>query len=488
MSPPALDVRKQQQQSRRDANKSEPPPPSEPINTTLTKQQQPVITNQGHPRQPPRRNLLARTPFRPDNNILHAPSYAAQSSTQPSHQQRLIGRPAAARLWNPTNFTPRSPPQTQSSRRRRASTPPTPNVPLVHPVISETADPKDPVGTGAGDYPLLSLSEQRQNKHSAATRASLQIEGRTSGDHRISLPRSLRHSYDGKPRLHSPPVEEAEAGPSHRPPRRDSKTKVGGLRKRGQSATSRARVISFGLVRQEDPRKPDKGKGKAIMAPSDIVEAERSFSKDMERGPDSLAPRLSHDRASLPDGLGSPISSTDSSIMGDPDQPDMGEEWGPQHPCYPHLNPHVPVDSPEYAATRIIRIKRDWLVEGDLAPTFSNLYPEILDPAGISEQEYRRVIEKLNHELVPIFNPYYWRNIVDGFMGLVTGWIWDDLGLTYTKSRLKTLETWIEKWNAEMEKAAGTEDSAIAPKIVPLRRTGYMNVSCDSLRPMRLRA
>lgn len=143
------------------------------------------------------------------------------------------------------------------------------------------------------------------------------------------------------------------------------------------------------------------------------------------------------------------------------------------------------MDSPEYAATRIIRIKRDWLVEGDLAPTFSNLYPEILDPAGISEQEFRRVVEKLNHELVPIFNPYYWRNIVDGFMGLVTGWIWDDLGLTYTKSRLKALEMWIEKWNTEMEKAVGTEDSAIAPKIIPLRRTGYMNVSCDALGPVR---
>ncbi|KAK8088677.1 hypothetical protein PG997_003638 [Apiospora hydei] len=162
--------------------------------------------------------------------------------------------------------------------------------------------------------------------------------------------------------------------------------------------------------------------------------------------------------------------------MGDPDQPDMGEEWGPQHPCFPHLNPHVPIDSPEYAATRVIRIRRDWLLEGDLAPTFSNLYPEILDPAGITEQEFRRVIEKLNNELVPIFNPYYWRNIVDGVMGLVTGWIWDDLGLTYTKSRLKTLELWIEKWNTEMEKAIGIEDPAMAPKIVPLRRTGYMNL------------
>ncbi|KAK8019820.1 Golgin subfamily A member 7/ERF4 family-domain-containing protein [Apiospora arundinis] len=488
LSPPTLDVRKQQQlqHSRRDAEKYNPS--SEPINTTSATQEIAVTADQDPPwepqqpapRQPPRRNLLARTPFRPENNILQAPLDIAEASTQPLHQHRLIGRPAAARLWNPTNSTPRPPPRKQSSRIRRTSTPPPPNVPLDHPVINETANPRDLIGTGAGDYPLLTLPQQRQNKHPAATRASLQIEGRASGDYRISLPRSLRHSYDGKPGLHSPPAQDAEAGPSYqRPPTTDSKPKVSGLRKRGQSVTSRARALSFGLVRQdrqEDHRKADKGKGKAIMAPSDIEEAERSFSKDLERGPGSLAPRQSHDNASLPDGLGSPISSTDSSIMGDPDQPDMGEEWGPQHPCFPHLNPHVPMDSAEYATTRIIRIRRDWLLEGDLAPTFSNLYPEILDPAGISEQEFRRVIEKLNHDLVPIFNPYYWRNIVDGVMGLVTGWIWDDLGLTYTKSRLKTLELWIDKWNIEMEKTIGTEDSAMAPKIVPLRRTGYMNL------------
>jgi hypothetical protein len=165
--------------------------------------------------------------------------------------------------------------------------------------------------------------------------------------------------------------------------------------------------------------------------------------------------------------------------MGDPDQPDLGEEWGPQHPCFPHLNPHVPMDSADYASTRIIRVHRDWLVQGDLAPTFSNLYPEILDPAGISEQEFRRIIEKLNTELVLIFSPKNWRNIVDGVLGLLTGWVWDDLGLTNTKSRLRNLEAWIEKWNTEMEKTVGSEEGVIAPRIIPLRRTGYMNVSSN---------
>lgn len=214
------------------------------------------------------------------------------------------------------------------------------------------------------------------------------------------------------------------------------------------------------------------------MAPVDGSEGPtQSYLKDLERGPDVLDARHNGSNPSVPGRAGSAASSSNTSIVGDPEQAGIGEEWGPQHPCYPHLNPHVPTSSPEYASTRIIRVRRDWLIEGDLAPTFSNLYPEILDPAGVSEQEFRRVIEKLNGELIPIFNPYYWRNILDGMLGVLTGWIWDDMGFTSAKSRLRSLEGWIQKWNIEMEKATGSEEGAVAPKIVPLRRTGYMNVS-----------
>lgn len=202
------------------------------------------------------------------------------------------------------------------------------------------------------------------------------------------------------------------------------------------------------------------------------------FSADLERGAGPSILNNRHSTASGLSGIGSAISSSDSSIMGDPDAPpDAGEEWGPQHPCYPHLNPHVPIDSPEYANTRIIRIRRDWLLEGDLAPTFSNLYPEILDPAGVSESEFRRVVDKLNGELVPGFSPYNWRNVVDGVLGLATGWVWDDLGLTGIKSRLRGLERWIDEWNANMAKTYGNaEEGAIPPRIVSLKRTGYMTV------------
>jgi hypothetical protein len=181
-------------------------------------------------------------------------------------------------------------------------------------------------------------------------------------------------------------------------------------------------------------------------------------------------------------GIGSAVSSSNSSIMGEDVHADE-EAWGPQHPCYPHLNPHVPLESPEHTSTRIIRIKRDWMVRGDLAPTFSNLYPEILDPAGLSEQEFRRIIEKLNGELIPIFNPFSLRNVVDGVLGVVTGWLWDDFGLTAAKSRLNKLEKWIEDWNVDMEKAMGSIEGATAPKLISLRRTGYMSVSVRTTVP-----
>lgn len=163
--------------------------------------------------------------------------------------------------------------------------------------------------------------------------------------------------------------------------------------------------------------------------------------------------------------------------MGEEVDNDFGQAWGPQHACYPHLNPHVPVDSAEYSTTRIIRIRRDWLLHGDLAPCFSNLYPEILDPAGLNEPEFRRVIEKLNGELVPAFSPHTFRNVLDGVLGLVTGWLWDDFGLTGIKSRLNHLEKWIDRWNLEMEKTLSSEEGVICPKIISLRRTGYMTVS-----------
>ncbi|KAI0114862.1 Golgin subfamily A member 7/ERF4 family-domain-containing protein [Daldinia grandis] len=465
--PTALDVQQANAPVNSSSQQLEHPTVTVPDPAVVTTQQrQPINT---------RRNLLAAGPPGPFDRIHQSPFHNRVAASASASFYSLPRRFGPGRLWNPTNSTPRVPPSRtprppRQSRKRRPSTPPPPSVPVNHPTIEVSSDPSEPIGFGAGDYPLLPLPDK-------SARTSPHLEGRTSVDKRISLPPSLRHSYDGK-RISNPP-QEAEAGPSELKPKAE-RAKFPGLRKRGQSVTKRARAISFGLVRpdtsESSNQKLDKGKGKATMPPMGIDDSKRSFSKDLERGPSVLGHRHNGSNVSLPPGMISGVSSSNSSILGDPDQPDLGEEWGPQHPCYPHLNPHVPINSPEYASTRIIRIRRDWLVEGDLAPTFSNLYPEILDPAGVSEQEFRRVIEKLNGELVPIFSPYNWRNILDGVLGLLTGWVWDDLGLTHTKMRLRQLEDWIDKWNMEMEKAVGSDEGTISPKIISLRRTGYMNL------------
>lgn len=376
---------------------------------------------------------LVQSPFRP----------RTKATTDPAHRLRRL---PAARLWNPTNSTPRLP----QPRKRRPSSPPIPALPLKHPALDRSLDIRDPVTTGAGDYPLLTLSEQRRSRYSQSTPVSFQLELGETSDHRISLPRSVRASYEGKRSVHRTSTHlEATA--------------------EQQVNDQHAQEASVAYLSAKS-----KGKQKATMAP-ESEDARRPYSKDLERGPDVMDHRASN--ISNGEGIGSALSSSNSSIMGDDVQPDAGEEWGPQHPCFPHLNAHVPLDSVEYATTRIIRVKRDWLVAGDLAPTFSNLYPEILDPAGVSEQEFRRVIEKLNGELIPIFDPFTFRNMLDSVLGLVTGWLWDDFGLTAAKSRLHNLEKWIEKWNQEMEKTMASEEGIIPPKLISLRQTGYMTVS-----------
>ncbi|KAL1899498.1 hypothetical protein Sste5346_002897 [Sporothrix stenoceras] len=449
--------------------------------------------------------------------------------------QRPLRRLSTARLWNPTNSTPRGIASSSSSstqrqqqqqqqpqrlqsgveasstaRRRAPSTPPPPAVPLSHPVFNDDKPvaKDDPVGTGAADYPLLTLPEQRQIRHSSSPRTSLQVE-RAGSEKRVSLPKSVRHSYDGK-RLSALTVD-IEYNNAAEPdilPSPTLRLQDDGLNDEFFSSpqqeqddepettkTVSAQAVGLTFDSTIGPAKQDKGKGKA--SPTDNIMASpidderpggagRSFSKDLERGPDILGhhhgledgPNNRDSTVSMPDGMGigSAISSSNSSIMGDPEaQPDIGEEWGPQHPCFPHRNPHVSIDDPEYITTRIIRIRRDWLIMGDLAPTFSNLYPEILDPAGMNEPEFRRVIDKLNRELTIAFEPWSARNILDGVLGLATGWMWEDFGFTGAKARLARLERWIEAWNKEMARTAD-EGAPIPPKIIPLRQTGYMTL------------
>ncbi|TLD23134.1 hypothetical protein PspLS_07363 [Pyricularia sp. CBS 133598] len=443
------------------ATEVEASPSSSPLHQHQLQHQQ----HQNHHHQPQQHSAA---------HYVLQPPFRTRAATNSSGRPLLpLHRLTASRLWNPTNSTPRE----LETRLRRPSSPPPPAVPLSHPVLHAIAptDPADPVSTAAGEHPLLTLPELRQTRHSTSTRASLQID-KAGSDPRVSLPGSLRHSYDDKGAASSLNTS-AQADPGSPTINKEATWE------QGQPPSSPRRWPTSALASLDQTPEfffvstLDKGKGREIMnSPDEGPGRHPPRDGDVERGPDVL---LSPDepRRSMVSGIGSAISSDNSSIMGDPDQPiDAGEEWGPQHPCYPHLNPHVPVDSPEYAKTRIIRIRRDWLLEGDLAPTFSNLYPEILDPAGLSEQEFRRVIEKLNGELIPIFNPYSWRNLFDGFMGVLTGWLWEDIGLTGAKIRLRKLEQWIEKWNADMEKTTGSEDGIIPPMLIPLRQTAYMSL------------
>lgn len=506
--------------------------------TTLTPP--PVAALRGGPR--------IRNPYEPNSSALAAAHHPTHHAYQQSSASRFP-RPQASflqspfrkgpiptslprtgpRLWNPTNSTPRSSGaprhtsrqqlhhsstttvtalRTEKARKRRPSTPPPPSVPLHNPTLDSRCHQ-----TG-GTEPLLSLAEQRQTKHPPTTRPSLQLDRESK---RISLPRSVRHSYDSKsgitPLSIDFPVqilrelaeidqkeerdrEEAkngenlhavEAGPSTTSHLVEStslpESSSQGIRKRNQSFSNRFGNTDSNFGLKLDPSgltRSAKARGKmpaAILKSQDERLGEPdTFSPDIERGDYPDPHRLSE-----ASGIGPALTDSDeSSIMGDPDQGEPGaDEWGPAHPCFPHLNPHVPVESPLYSSTRIIRIKRDWLLQGDLAPAFSNLYPEILDPAGLPEHEFRRVIEKLNKELVPIFSPYGWRNVFDGVMGLVTGWIWDDLGLSSVKGRLNKLENWIQNWNEEIRRQSTgvLEDISLVPQLVPLRRTGYMTVS-----------
>ncbi|KAJ9661745.1 hypothetical protein H2201_006416 [Coniosporium apollinis] len=200
---------------------------------------------------------------------------------------------------------------------------------------------------------------------------------------------------------------------------------------------------------------------------------------DLETGLPVLKPSSS--RASLPlhrqrtnsqpaSVSGLPPTSSGAGIGPDPADGDTDDEytWGPSHPCFPHPNPHVPLSSPLAESTRIIRVKRDWMVAGDLAPAFANLYPEVLDPV-LSEEAFRQIIAHVNRELVDAFNPWGWRNWVDAVLGVATLWVWEDLGFTRVRGKLKALEEWIERWNREVGSKEGV-------RIIELRRTGYMNL------------
>ena len=331
----------------------------------------------------------------------------------------------ASRLWNPVNSSPRTlqlqnPPPSSSAPAPAPGPPPPPPPPR----DDYYYYPNLPVDTHAAatddardEYPLLTLPQQRLSRQSPVL-SSLAVERSTpdTSNNRtsIGLPqrRAPAHHYyppTAGPAMSSPPA----------PPR--------------DSASSP----------QHD--------------------------KDVEAA-HAQPPAVS--RVSLPASRRASVTSRpDGSVHADDDADDDAASefpWGPSHPCFPHPNPHVPLDSELYRTTRIIRIKRDWMVKGDLAPTFANLYPEILDPL-ITEDDFRLLIKKINDSLIDAFDPFSLRACLDTVMGVATLWLWEDVGFTGVKAKLAQLERWIDDWNQDVGVKEGV-------KIIPLRRTGYLTV------------
>ncbi|KAF7160981.1 hypothetical protein CNMCM6106_008310 [Aspergillus hiratsukae] len=318
-----------------------------------------------------------------------------------------ILRPPAVRLANPVNYVPRITPVT-----------------VPHPL--QISDECLPLGAHRDAHPLLTIPERRRSRLSQSP-TSLVVE-RSQG--------------------------EAESG----------RSSIAVPRGQVRSGTFDRNSALQEMSEQLEHSNNGSHEGKELRSPerAHLAQDTGPLQGDRPRHiPSQISLRSQSQIASIPSNPGAPPTGGDAEVA---------EElaWGPAHPCYPHVNPHVPIGSQEYLTTRIIRIRRDWMVKGDLAPTFSNLYPEILDPL-LPEQEFRRVIAAVNEELINAFDPFSFRNLVDGALGLVTGWLWEDIGAPGIKSHLQRVEAWLDKWNREIGAKEGVH-------IWSLRRTAYLSL------------
>jgi hypothetical protein len=365
----------------------------------------------------------------PSYNIYHArnpshtaPSIFPRSASRPTTPGRIsgAGRP---RLWNPQNHSPRRPSASELRRlknRENRVEPPVPNIPVVH---QRTRDEEN----------LLTPVEQRFSRASFNSQELQHLED--TGDFS---------------RAASPPLS-IDSGRASLPGRLQQQ-------------------LSQRYQRTEPPRVIIQKNNLEVMVYDSKHELPfpiTSSNGDLEARSGEGALKRTPSKVTLPIGIGDRPATGNESHRDF--EADSAIEWGPEHPCYPHLNPHVALDSPLYTSTRIIRVPRDWLVCGDLAPTFANVYPEVLEPV-MSETEFRNVVNHINDEVVAAHDPWGTRAWIDSILGVMTFWLWDDFGMTGVKGRLRRLEEWLERWNRDVGAQEGV-------KIIPLRRTAYMTVS-----------
>ena len=120
------------------------------------------------------------------------------------------------------------------------------------------------------------------------------------------------------------------------------------------------------------------------------------------------------------------------------------------------------------------------MLAGDLAPTFSNTYPEILAP-WVPEQDFRELVEKINSGLIRAMDPWGVRNLIDGIVGALTGWLWEDAGLAWGRRKVGHVEEEVRMWNLKRERQGrkgeegNGEDGLV--RVVELRKTAFMSVS-----------
>lgn len=137
------------------------------------------------------------------------------------------------------------------------------------------------------------------------------------------------------------------------------------------------------------------------------------------------------------------------------------------------------------------------MAAGDLYPQYSSLYPELLMEAGIGEEKLRECVARVNRVLMEVYMPFgvsdvvksqngqdanvsgnsSGRNLLDGILGLLTGWVWDDTGLPGIKSGVDKVESVIRGFNKELEHEG--KDA----RWISLRGTAYLSLDIQIPTP-----
>ena len=88
----------------------------------------------------------------------------------------------------------------------------------------------------------------------------------------------------------------------------------------------------------------------------------------------------------------------------------------------------------------------------------------------------------VNEKLKEAFNPFSWWSIGDAVAGVVSGWLWEDLGGegVGVKRGVRECERWVEGWNREREGKGDGEEGGMV-RCWGVRRTGLLSVSFPRL-------